>query len=99
MLAKLTSILMVSLMSQTVMSAGTCNLWQTCKNNEGKMPGDTLDPCLSGNDVARPIFIDGNFEATPLTETGRTAFEEACPGMNSTMPMCCSDDNAEIMSK
>jgi hypothetical protein len=80
----------------------TCNLWQTCASNEGVLPTDKIvrfGSCADPSAVTEPVFIPGGYEPTPMAFAGQSAMDTACPMIDYTQPLCCNQDNAQIMSK
>lgn len=73
-----------------------CNIWQTCKSNEGAKPGDKLGPCTDPTKVAPPVFWEGGYDPMPLDSAGLTAKNQACPFFADDEPLCCSSDNMQI---
>lgn len=80
------------------LTAASCNLFQTCANNEGKQPGQRLAPCADPSAVAEPVFYD--FEPEVMTNPlGLSNLALACPFIDPTQALCCNSDNAAIMRK
>ena len=65
--------------------AKTCNLFQTCASNAGKAPGDTLGECSDPSKVTQPVFWEGGYAPSILTDdTGISAMLDACPYLDLT---------------
>ena len=80
--------------------AKTCNLYQTCKSNEGVGPGEKLGDCDDPAAVTQPVFWEGGYAPEVLTgDTGISAMIDACPYIDLSTAICCGADNAQIMRK
>ena len=92
--------------AQTPSRENTCNLWQVCASNIGKCPGHrwtSRDTCDDASAVSIPEFIENGYPPVvmgSLTNTlGTDALATSCPYIDLTQPLCCNQDNAQIMGK
>jgi len=63
------------------------------------MPGDTFPstPCKDPSAVTVPVFIENGYTQELMTPLGKSSMANACPFMDLTVPLCCNQDNAQIM--
>lgn len=82
----------------------TCMLWQECKGRNWLLNPMSKYPCRSdgaaptSGDILNPV-IEYFKPAALFKEEQKKQLRAACPMFDPDTPLCCNDDQAEILSK
>ena len=93
--------LLASLVGMAAAEDAKCNLWQTCESNADVNPDQKImrfGACTDPSKVTEPTF-QYSYDPAVMSFAGQSALSSACPYLDLTQPLCCNQDNAQIMSK